>query len=521
VYDSASGTIKDFYLNKKAGREYYIKDAIRKIWKDEKEFNYKSLKTGSFIPQMTLPFDVISPIPIYDPVTDTTATGAEVTFEGDPVGYPSSSNPVITFGQKTIGFMALRHPNVKYHSIDFSWATANLDRSLGVLTYPIRKWTCVSEKLTSLYEIDTINEYGTINYEIGKTFNPYCGGNYYFPFTARIDSVDTSMGTRYLCHLLLADGSNGTTVKSASSLFKAFIDEYDYGSADAETILESGYVKLEQVGSDSPLLSSTICVKIIKEAIEIVSRTISNLINQTPSGLGGFNITLEPNSSNGHILNKGLHWSFYNAVQGVGNGGEGGLDKTTYRTSFYLAKNILNNMIEGGYDITNKHVVGYIFPEDQYFAYEDEDDYISSNNRLKIVKLGSDESIFETYPFSGYKDAYIPKGKNPSHFGTYSKMPIEDGEKHRAYLMIDAASGTKGSVSDSSSGTGNTYEISIEIDRTSDNQADVVMTIKYEAVPKISAYLDKGINYMIWSSGYSSWGWTNNYYINDVLDSTI
>lgn len=521
IYDSASGTIKDFYLNKKAGREYYIKSATRKTWRDEKEFTYKNLKTGSFIPQMTLPFDVISPIPIYDPVTDTTVTGAEVTFEGDPVGYPSNSNPVITFGQKTIGFMALRHPDVKYHSIDFSWATANLDRSLGVLTYPLRKWTCVSEKLTSLSEINIIQDNGGISYEIGKTFNPYCSGGSHFPFTARIDSVDDSMGTRYLCHLLLADGSDGTTAKTASNLFKAFINE-GYNTSFVNTILESGYVKLEQVGADSPLLSSTVCVNIIKEAIDIVGRTISNLVNQTASGLNGFNIILEPNSSNGHTLNKGLHWSFYNAVQGSGGGsGAAGLNATTYRTSFYLAKNILNNMLEGGYDITNKYVVGYIFPEDQYFTYEDEDDFISSNNRLKIVKLGSDESIFEKQPFSGYTDCYIPKGKNPSHFGTYSKMPIEDKEKHRAYLMIDAASGTMGNVSNSSTGTGNTYEVSVEIDYTDDDLTEAVMTIKYKAVPKISAYLDKGMNYMIWSSGYSSWSWTNNYYINDVLDSTM
>ena len=79
----ASGNISDIPMSgtKLVGREYTVKRSGWTLRRDDKDFYYKKLKTGSFIPQMTLPCDTIRPIPIYDPVTDTTVSCAEVPFE--------------------------------------------------------------------------------------------------------------------------------------------------------------------------------------------------------------------------------------------------------------------------------------------------------------------------------------------------------------------------------------------------------------------------------------------------------
>ena len=99
-------------------------------------------------------------------------------------------------------------------------------------------------------------------------------------------------------------------------------------------------------------------------------------------------------------------------------------------------------------------------------------------------------------------------------------MPIEDQSKHRAYLMVDSLSGKMGSTNTETTGAiGNTYEISMELSNPSSSD-DYIMTIKYNAVPKISAYLEAGKNWMPSSSGYNGnyyTSWANNYFVRDWL----
>ena len=510
----ASGNISDVSISgtRLVGREYTVNRSGRALKRDDKDFYYKKLKTGSFIPQMTLPFDTISPIPTYDPVTDTTVSGAEVPFEGDPVWYPSSSNPVIQFGPRTIGFMALKYPDVKYHNIGFSWAQL-IDRSYGILTYPLRKWNCVSETLTSLHDIDSINSSDYDN-SIGNLLDIYSSGGNIFPFHARLDNIDEDMGRKYMYHFILADGSDGTTAKSCYKLFRALAGdingegEYD---VNVDRLLESGYVKLE-ASNKSELMSLSECEDIIKEALLIVCKTLSNFVNYSPGSHSGFGMERYENGS--LSLTRGIQYSFYLAT---GTSGQGSIGNKKYRSSAYLAKNILNELFSGAYDVTNKHVIGYLFPENQYFKFDDLGNYDSRDNVLRIVKLGTGESLVEQDLLSGTEYSVSTNGKY-SVFSMYENMPVEDQSKHRAYLMVDSLSGKMGSITTETSGAiGNTYEISMEM--SNPNSSDCTMTIKYSAVSKISAYLEAGKNWMPGSSGYSgSYNrWANNYFVRDWL----
>lgn len=519
----ASGNISDVPMSgtKLVGREYTVKRSGWTLRRDDKDFYYKKLKTGSFIPQMTLPFDTISPIPIYDPVTDTVVSGAEVPFEGDPVWYPSASNPVIQFGPRTIGFMALNYPDVKYHNVGFSWAQV-IDRSYGILTYPLRGWNCVSETLTSLHDIDSMNDNGNYGTSIGSLLDIYCSGGGIFPFHARLDSISTEYGNEYLYHFILGDGTkqgdSQTTAKGGHKLFNALMGGYEagqLGEIDIDKLLESGYVKLES-GNESELMSLSACEDVIREALLIVCKTISNFANYGPGSHGGFGMK---RSANGSLtLTKGLQYAFYLAL---GTSGIGSTGNRTYRSSAYLAKNIINKIIRGGYDVTNKNVIGYIFPENQYFKFEDFDNYDSRDNVLQIVKLGEGETLVEQELLSGTEYSVSTNGKY-SIFDMYQNMPVEDQSKHRAYLMVDSLSGKMGStVTETSGAIGNTYEISMEMSYPSGgNSSDYSVTIKYKAVPKISAYLEAGKNWMLGSSGYSGGyytSWANNYFVRDWL----
>jgi hypothetical protein len=413
--------------------------------------------------------------------------------------------------------MALKYPDVKYHSVGFSWASV-IDRSYGILTYPLRKWDCVCETLTSLHDIDSIND---SNYDntVGDLLDIYCSGGSIFPFHARLDSISTDMGVsggKYKYHFILADGSEGTTAKGGHKLFRTLIGDLygvESGYVNIDSLLESGYVKLE-AGNESELMSLSACEDIIKEALLIVCQTLANFVNHGPGGVGGFGMERYENGS--LTLIHGIQYSFYLAMTTSGQGSTG---DRTYRSSAYLAKNILNELFGGAYDITNKHVIGYLFPENQYFKFEDFDNYDSRDNVLQIVKLGEGESLVEQDLLSGTEYSVSTNGRY-SIFDTYQNMPVEDQSKHRAYLMVDSLSGKMGSTNTETSGAiGNTYEISMEMSKPSGSD-DYTMTIKYNAVPKISAYLEAGKNWMIGPSGYCGGyytSWSNNYFVRDWL----
>jgi hypothetical protein len=379
----------------------------------------------------------------------------------------------------------------------------------------------VSETLTSLHDIDTINDTGNYGTSIGSLLDIYCSGGGIFPFHARLDSISTEYGNEYLYHFILGDGTkqgdSQTTAKSGHKLFSALMGGYDggqIGDVDIDRLLESGYVKLES-GNESELMSLSACEDVIREALLIVCTTISNFANYGPGSHGGFGMK---RSANGSLtLTKGLQFAFYLAL---GTSGIGSTGNRTYRSSAYLAKNIINKIIRGGYDATNKNVIGYIFPENQYFKFEDFDNYDSRDNVLQIVKLGEGESLVEQDLLSGTEYSVSTNGKY-SIFNMYQNMPVEDQSKHRAYLMVDSLSGKMGStVTETSGAIGNTYEISMEMSYPSGgNSSDYSITIKYKAVPKISAYLEAGKNWMPGSSGYngSYVRWANNYFVRDWL----
>ena len=139
---------------------------------------------------------------------------------------------------------------------------------------------------------------------------------------------------------------------------------------------------------------------------------------------------------------------------------------------------------------------------------------------LQIVKLGEGESLVEQNLLSGTEYSISTNGKY-STFDIYQNMPVEDQSKHRAYLMVDSLSGKMGSTDTETTGAiGNTYEISMELSNPSGSD-DYTMTIKYTAIPKISAYLEAGKNWMLGSSGYSGGyytSWANNYFVRDWLN---
>ena len=477
IYSYDTGTVPTISLSDKSLVRSESVITFRGSWRtllEDEEFKYTLLEEGTSILQMSLPFAVMKPIPDYDVIDYSPA-------EGDPsVGYPVN-NPIYTFGGNTIGYLAIKYPDLMYKSIGFSWENGT-PPSYGILTNPIRKWICRSERITSLMEFTIIGEGAFQADKEGDSFEIYYPSSEISPFSAVLATNEiegsTTLGAKFVISLDEKRDGYGLINYLASITTTA-------------NPLDS-YITIEQIGDDSPLLSSTVCTDVINESISIVSKTFKNFggwdggVQNTVLTRYGSNI----NSS--FQLEKGIQVAFKNACKDV---------DPSYRNSIYIASNMLIYILTHNYDLTSDNIIGFIFPETQQFKIVSPEDY--SSDYLELETGITISSNIEDLIIS--EDYY--KLNDDNRLGNIRLIRVlrENKYNHRAYLMLGSLSSKIGttSIDQGVSGIGNTYKVliekeafEVEDEESGITRMDYRVTIKYEAIDMFTAYLEAGKYYM-------------------------
>ena len=447
---------------------------------------------------MTIRFFVAESIPdynVYDP------------NPSEPNDYVWYGNEVIKLGKNTIGYWAKKYPGTKYQSVTLPWISGGESGS-GILTYPVRKWTCVFDPILDLAEFRYVS--GDFHSEEeGTLLDVHTeGSDASLPIAAKLYSKEGGGGgqvTRAYYMFTLKENSQN------SNLFNAL----GKGSSEYNNLIDNGYFSIEKIDSGITMTSDfdheTNCKETIKEAIEVVMNTINKLTEQ----LGYTNLSQEGPlniSRNGDFtLMNGMQSTFRRVLDSSLN----------HRMTPVIAKNILNSVVEY-YNVTNEVVIGYIFPENKYFKVVSESAEGSSyvtNYFLDLTDVASGEELCNetTKLIEQYGEVKDTTGNDT--IGRYTNIPLEVEEYSRAFLLLDSLSGVMGSTDTISDGAiGNVYEISLkrdieEVDGDEGSWYESKFTICYKAIPKFGAFLERGMYTMPNNYGHVSnnaGGWTRN-----------
>ena len=422
------------------------------------KFRYKLLEHGSSTVHMSLGFTVLDPI-----------TGEIIPYETSdsvpPASYPPGGAEVINFGSNTIGFVGIRYPDLKYQEIKFSFENNNVDTSYGILTSPVRHWQCIYIPMTDLYEISLGSNY-TESIEAGKFFNVGMSG---MPGVIRgrwigewSESGGTSTGSWYSRYDIMPDAYStkllGAAINNKSNDLGEFSDRF---------IFESG--------GASPLMSEDDCVSVLTSALKIVKRFIYTLINETERGICTQNqnvITL--------WVESGIQLAFQGATVSSTN-------SSHFVGAHFIAKSLIEAIFLNRLASESNSsgiTLGYVFPHNQYFKYDN-----------RTLTLTGCDPIVEKSLFGGGQ-RYKGSGSESIWGSFHGINGATEGINNRAYLMIDSVSGTIGDrdSSKSVSPIGNTYKITAYSEAFVNDQEekDIRITLKYEPVDYITAFLDKG-----------------------------
>jgi hypothetical protein len=441
VFNTYSGTLKDTV---------------------DPKFRYKKLKTGSYIPQMTLNFWVTDPL-----------TMEPIPYEGKSVGYPQN-DPVINFGGNTIGYLALAEPDLRYQNVTFSFKVAGVDSSFGILTNPVHHWICISEIMTDLEDI----EGSFSDLEDGESMDIYVGtGNPCFEIIG--EKITEDNGNKIVGYIRPKSELPGSEIFNTITS-----NDYEW---------YSNYLVFDTSAGSSPLMTLDSCKEVLEAALKLVGNTFYIFCGNIGSEDG--NIQKSSETTQSVTIMCGLQMAFFKACRVIGN---------MPRNVFIMAKQILSCMTTdifgnelssyGGVD----KVIGYIFPEDKYYKYD------SDTGEISLTSLLPNESLSINSPFD--RTDYYKLTASGAEFGYFP----EDSTNQRAYLMVSPVSSNIGTTEVTNTGdlTGNTYKISFKSQLDSDNNTKIVLVI--EPVNYISAFLEEGKHFMPRQYNYNSSTFLNN-----------
>lgn len=437
--------------------------------KIDEDFRVKQLDPGEYIPQMSVPFMVTNPL-------DYTIFDYAEIDEGkykEFQGYPFSGN--------TIGYIGLAHPELIYGDIGFPWINGG-QNAFGLLTKPIRKWVCIDERLTDLPEFYSGESEAEYEEQTPGSYSLGTQYNFISPFEA------TSLGGNR--------GNYSINLKqniSSDNFFSKVCDR-----VLSETILSEVKSFFYVSGSGNwDLFSSTKCTEIIDEAIEITIKAISKIKDSTHTMIQG-------RTYGEFVLSRGMQLAFSQAVS-----------SNYKRVSVLLAKRLFGVIFDQEQDSSG--IDCYVFPENQYFSIND-----SGDRYLTLTSI--DESTMKAENDKLFLSQAGSYTVSTDMFSTYRGMPVEDREQHRAYISIDSLSGKVGSTETQTSGAvGNTYEIKIKKVGSGYNFNSIEIT--YSAVPRFTAFLEKGYYYMPNKYGSTNVGavndWKGNAFCQIVLGGIV
>ena len=457
----------------------------------DKEFSYKTLKLGSFIPQMTIRFFVVESIPpynVYDPSPDN---------PNESVWYKD----IIQLGKNTIGYWAHHdtYKNTKYRTISLPWINGG-ESGEGVLTYPIRKWACIYEPFTDINEITGVDGSNLHASDIGARIEVQLAmsDSESFPIQAELTSVSKENESGYVTaaeySYVIRESTDDGWYRNIN-LFKKLC------SGNGADLISGGYFSIEKENSGIECLyDSAECEKMIKEAIGLVAKTFYYLINR-PAGISR------------HGNGNNLYFGSFSLGYGIQGAFSSALNSSScdYRMSAIVAKNLLNS-ITSYYGFSNGEYLGYAIPEDKYFKVISENREGSSYSKDYFLELTSIGEVKISSDVSSVMNLYGSATKNDGGSGDfrYLTLPMDNQEFSRAFLLIDSLSGKMGSTDTETSGAiGNTYMLTIRRDEVEEEDDhgntnfESKYTITYKAVPKFGAFLERGMHSMPNSYGSS------------------
>lgn len=406
--------------------------------REDIDFRYKLLSPGTMPVQMSLPFIV------YDPVT------ADVLdYSGGTANYPSDSNPIISFSGNTIGYLGIKHGDLMYKDIKFSFKDG-VDTSYGILTGPVRRWNCVMEPITDLYDILLSSSFHGLT--IGNEFDFTVGRNFSgFKGVVVQSSQESTQGG-------IKVRDNQVTTGILTLMTEYGEDWYN---------MNPKYASIT-ISGELGLMSGDNCRSVIQEALSIVGKTVQYLVTSANSP---YSYSLEAFNSN--VTNFfGVQRAFQVAI------------RSNYSVNAaYVAKHIIDYMFSEDFSVgfSQEEFGGYIFPEDKYFYLD------SDTDTLELTEFEGGDGIYSSYLLDFSEE----------HFTSLTNNGIikdgifpQESQDRRAYLMLSSLSSDKGTTNSSSgvNKNSNTYEVVLKREELSGN--DLKLVIEAKPVDYFTAFLD-------------------------------
>ena len=497
-YDSASGTTLTLSLD----HDYYfpymrfnpdMSTTSPSLYQNY-QLLFKSPKAGSFIPQLTLTFVIAYPL---NNTNLDYGTEESVEYGG------------IKFGKGTIGYVCLESicQSLSFQKITYAWEKENsLGVSVGTIMPPLRRWTAITPIMTDLNEL---NCNGFNNANVGDKVQVW----YHHQFTEI--GLEAGNSGQQIFSGNVVEGSDTINIENyvmvylnsdfiASSFFNSMTEELGTDG----TWWNDDYMAYE-VSGEADLMSSSAAVDVLKNAIGIFARLMQRFV--------GTGVACKINSLSSYLSNveieKGIQWIL--GQQDPGFPGDGYSRNTLYiakelinealgNPNKYYSKSENNGISGGGYYSSLPTTLGYIFPEDKKFVFNDGKLSVSDREEKKL---------FYKDLVSGM-DRFEVTGANNGSAKFMNLLTEGQPGNNLGYLMLEATSSKLGfKRTDVTSSGNNTYKL--EMTRDSDDwSGGKHWRFKLTPVDYYTAWMDQAFMYDIDndSSYIAEWHrWNGNF----------
>ncbi len=492
-YDSNSGTTITLSLN----HDYYYpymrfnpdlsSTGGQKIY-DTYQLLIKKPKAGSFIPQLTLPFSIVDPVNLTN------------------LDYGSSESVEyggIKFGKGTIGYVCLDPGcnQLSFQKISYSWEKDNnIDYSFGALMPPVRRWTAITPIITDLHEINcnefTYNSVGDkvqvwYNHQFTAQVPGNAGGEQIF--AGRVNKGSDLGSSNYIMVYLNEDfiaydflGSLGEDLGS-----DYFINDL-WNNHMAYDFIESG----GKVEAD--LMSQESALSVLTEAIKIFCRLMQRFVGT------GVACQITSSSSSSVSIDRGIQWILSQSSPSFPYEGAS-------RNTLYLAKALIEEALSncnkyystdpnaydsGGYYYSGAVTLGYIFPEDKKFVFNDGKLSVSTRDseKLSYCNITNGYNTYEVTSATGSaKSMYLLKEGQ--------------AEYNPGYLMVETVSSNLGFDRSGITYSGNnTYKLEMTRD-VDDWKNGIHFRFKLTPVNYYTAWMEQAFMYDQSNSNYLMPDW--------------
>ena len=412
---------------------------------------------GTFIPQMTLPFNIVDPITL----------GSASLVGSNEVYYPAGStseNYTAKFGRGTIGYACLEPTckNLKYKEIIYSWVNGGTS-NMGTLMPPLREFCWVVPTFTDIHDFCCKSFY---NKETGSKINVW-NGRYWESISDEYDSTATIF-TGYVF-----EGTGGKSARILLSDDYEHSDFFKFFASDPvnSDILSNPYFVVETKGQ-TDLMTITDAETTLKNSWLVFKDVLKHFVSESSR------CTLTNNSYNSAILEFGLQA----LMADVDSSSQ--ISRKYTRTELCLAKEIMEILFTGSWfnKTSSEKVIGYIFPEDRIFNFNEE-------SNTFIINSVEKESISYRDVLNGVNEFSNSNSNNISAVNR-AILACEGGNLSRYYLMVKStSSGVGGSYSDVNFSGNNTYKVIVK--RTPEDAAsDVKIRFILEPVNYFTAWTD-------------------------------